>query len=95
MSRLLMSVAVLASFLWVHAVSAQKDPGAVARILSVQSSAPLSVTLKVDVGHFYNGDDLDVFTSKGKTTAKPKFPKNVDMLMPGDSVTVTDRSLAS
>jgi hypothetical protein len=86
MSRLAASACVLASLLWVPALSAQKDPGAVARILSVQSASPLLVTLKVDVGYFYNGNDLDVFSPKGKTTAKPTFPKNIDMLMPGDSI---------
>lgn len=86
MSRLSISSAVLASVLCVQTLSAQKDPGAVARILSVQSTAPLVVTLKMDVGYLFNGTDLDVFSPKGKTTAKPTFPKNVDMLTPGDSV---------
>ncbi len=86
MSRFSTATVVLASLLCVPTLSAQKDPGAVARILSVQSTSPLVVTLKVDVGYFYNGVDLDVFSPKGKTAAKPTFPKNIDMLMTGDSI---------
>lgn len=65
---------------------AQEDPGAVARIVRVESTAPLRVTLKVDVGYLVNGKALDVFSPKGKTTATPTFPKNIDLLMTGDSV---------
>jgi hypothetical protein len=87
MSRFWIPSLVCVTLFLAPSLEAQDDPGAVARILSVQSTSPLSVTLKVGVGYFFNGKDLDVFSPKGKTTAKPTFPKNVEMLMPGDSIT--------
>ncbi len=85
MSRLHASAVVWLSLACAPVAAAQQDPAAVARILAVESTAPLRVTLKVDVGPLFNGAELDVFSSKGKTTAKAAFPKYVDMLLPGDS----------
>jgi hypothetical protein len=86
MSRFFVSAAVLVSLIYVPASTAQQDPAAVARILAVESTTPLRVTLKVDVGPLFNGTEFDVFSPKGKTTAKAAFPKYVDMMLQGDSV---------
>lgn len=94
MSRYLALAILAASYVHIPALPAQEGPGAVARILSIESTSPLRVTLKVDVGYLMNGVELDVFSPKGKTTAKPSFPKNVDMMMKGDSVSGVTLQLA-
>jgi hypothetical protein len=81
-----LSLIVLGVLVGAPTLRAQEDPGAVARIVRVESTAPLRVTLKVDIGYLVNGKALDVFSPKGKTTATPTFPKNIDLLMTGDSV---------
>ena len=50
MSRRLALVILVAS-LCTPAIAAQKEPGAVARILAIESTTPLRVALKINVGH--------------------------------------------
>ncbi|MEW6433955.1 MAG: hypothetical protein AB1730_20840 [Myxococcota bacterium] len=70
---------------WSQASSALAafPPKAVARVVSVEGP---TVTLQVTLGTIVNGDELDVLTPRGKATAKVKAPKDIDLMLKGDTV---------
>jgi len=74
MSRCVFSAVLSVSLAYASVAAAQQDPGAVARILLVESTAPLRVTLKVEAGYVMNGVELDVFSPRQRRPRSPRSP---------------------